>query len=32
MSEGHAVGYNGGNKEKIQAKHLENRQKISQRR
>ena len=28
MSEGHAVGYNGGNKEKIQPKHLENRQRL----
>ena len=28
MAEGHAVGYNGGNKEKIQPKHLENRQRL----
>jgi len=28
MKEGHAVAYNGGNKEKIQPKHLENRQRL----
>ena len=28
MAEGHAVAYNGGNKEKIQPKHLENRQRL----
>ena len=28
MSEGHAVAYNGGNKEKIQPKHVENRNKL----
>ena len=28
MSEGHAVAYNGGNKEAIQPKHLENRQRL----
>ena len=28
MEEGHAVAYSGGNKEKIQAKHLENRQRL----
>ena len=28
MGEGHAVAYNGGNKEKIQPKHLENRQRL----
>ena len=28
MAEGHAVGYNGGNKEKIHPKHLENRQRL----
>jgi hypothetical protein len=28
MEEGHAVAYSGGNKEVIQAKHLENRQRL----
>ena len=28
MAEGHAVAYSGGNKEKIQVKHLENRQRL----
>ena len=28
MEEGHAVAYSGGNKEKIQVKHLENRQRL----
>ena len=28
MAEGHAVFYNGGNKEKIQTKHVENRNKL----
>jgi hypothetical protein len=28
MGEGHAVAYMGGNKEKIQVKHLENRQRL----
>ncbi len=28
MAEGHAVAYSGGNKEKIQGKHLENRQRL----
>ena len=28
MAEGHAVAYNGGNKEKIQPKHVENRNKL----
>ena len=28
MEEGHAVAYSGGNKEKIQTKHLENRQRL----
>ena len=28
MSEGHAVAYNGGNKEKIQPKHVENRNRL----